>query len=177
MDVEDRIRQALSRKAPERLVSRQMKIFREQWVGLGISLDHALGLSSPAAQVLAGPKAGDADAEMAAAVWRNFLGARGAQGIADPGKTRHAINISGEYGKEKLSKEAPDVSLRTLEEKDDGSGVYDFVGEDVRLYVQYPELMLTLILYIRRELVRLEKISDNEILNGEGVSGFGKINV
>ena len=113
LHVEDRIRQALSRKAPERLVSRQMKIFREQWVGLGLSLDYSLGLSSPSAQALAGPKAADADAEMAAAIWRNFLGARGAQGIVDPGRTRHAVNISGEYGKEKLSKEKPDASLRT----------------------------------------------------------------
>ena len=152
-----------------------MKIFREQWVGLGLSLDYALGLSSPSAQALAGPKAGDADAEMAAAVWRNFLGARGAQGIADPGRSRHAVNISGEYGKERLSKEKPDAMLRTLEEKDDGSGVYDFVGEDTQLYVRYPELMLTLTTYIRRELVRLEKISDEEILNGEGVSEFGKL--
>lgn len=177
LDVEDRIRQALSQKAPERLVSRQMKILREQWAGLGLSLDYALGLSSPFAATVAGPQSGDGDAEMAAAVWRNFLGARGANGIDDPGvgRVRHAVNISGEYGKEKLSKERPEDSLRKLEETDDGSGVYDFVGEEVVLYVRYPELMYALTKYIRRELVRLEDISDDQILKGEGVGSFGKI--
>ncbi|KAI5124350.1 hypothetical protein M0805_008957 [Coniferiporia weirii] len=175
LDVEDRIRQALSRKAPERLVSRQMKILREQWAGLGLTLDYSLGLSSPYAGSAAGVKSGDGDAEMAAAIWRNFLGARGAHGIDDPGRVRRAVNISGEYGKEKLSKEKPEDSLRKLEETDDGSGVYDFVGEDVRLYVRYPELMHALVQYVRRELVRLEGISDEQIIKGEGVGSFGKI--
>ncbi|KAH8117253.1 ubiquinol-cytochrome C chaperone-domain-containing protein [Phellopilus nigrolimitatus] len=177
LDVEDRIRQALSQKAPERLVSRQMKILREQWAGLNLALDYALGLSSPYAASVSALKSGDGDAEMAAAVWRNFLGARGANGIDDPGpgRVRHAVNISGEYGKEKLSKERPEDSLRKLEETDDGSGVYDFVGKDVRLYVRYPELMYTLVKYIRKELVRLESISDAQIMKGEGVGKFGKV--
>ncbi|KAL5490231.1 CBP3 [Sanghuangporus weigelae] len=177
LDIEDRIRQALSKKAPERLVTRQMKILREQWAGLGIALDYALGLSSPYAASVAGPKAGDGDAEMAAAIWRNFLGARGAHGIDDPGpgRLRRAINISGEYAKEKLSQDNPEESLKRLEESDDGSGVYDFVGEDVNLYVRYPELMYALARYIRRELVRLEGITDEAVMNGEGVGRFGKI--
>ena len=63
LDVEDRIRAALSKKAPERVVTRQMKIFREQWNGLGLTLDYALGLSSPYSPT---PR-NDGDAEMAAA--------------------------------------------------------------------------------------------------------------
>ena len=63
LDVEDRIRQALSRKAPERLVTRQMKIFREQWAGLGLAFDYALGLSTADSV----GRMGDSDAEMAAA--------------------------------------------------------------------------------------------------------------
>ncbi|THH04728.1 hypothetical protein EW145_g5312 [Phellinidium pouzarii] len=177
LDVEDRIRQALSQKAPERLVSRQMKVLREQWAGLGLSFDYALGLSSPFATSVAGARSGDGDAEIAAAVWRNFLGARGARGIDDPGpgRLRHSVNISGEYGKVKLSKDKPEDSLRQLEETDDGSGVYDFVGEDVKLYVRYPELMRALVGYVRRELTRLEQISDAEIIEGRGLGEFGKI--
>lgn len=173
LDVEDRIRAALSKKAPERIVTRQMKIFREQWNGLGLTLDYALGLSSPYSSV----QRNDGDAEMAAVVWRNFLGARGAHGIDDPGlgKVRHAVNISGEYGKEKLPKDRAEEVLKKLEETDDGSGVYDFVGEETDLYVKYPELMYTLVRYIRRELVRLDGISDKQILSGKGVGDFGKI--
>lgn len=180
LDVEDRIRQVLSKKAPERLVTRQMKVFREQWAGLGLSLDYALGLSIPTPssskqlQDLAYVPPGS-DSEFAAAVWRNFLGARGAQGIEDPGRVRHAFNIGGEYGAPKLPKSAPEEALRKLEETDDLSGVHDFMGDDVKLYVKYPELMYTLVSYIRRELVRLENISDEQILQGKGVGKFGKI--
>ena len=176
-DVEDRIRQTLSQKAPERVVSRQMKIFREQWAGLGLSLDYALGLSSPHASSVSGPKASDADAEFAAAVWRNFLGARGALGIDDPGsgRVRHAVNIHGDYNKVKLAKDKPEESLKNAEELDDESGVHDFTGEDTKLYVQYPELMYTLVQYIRRELSRLDKIPNEQILQGGGVGKFGKI--
>ena len=150
-----------------------MKILREQWAGLGLTLDYALGLSSPYATKEAGAKSGDGDAELAAAIWRNFLGARGAHGIDDPGpgRVRRAVNISAE----KISKESPEESLKRLEESDDGSGIHDFVGEDVNLYVRYPELMYALTRYIRRELARLEGISDEAIMNGEGVGRFGKI--
>lgn len=182
LDIEDRLRQVLSKKAPERLVSRQMKVFREQWAGLGLSLDYALGLSIPSSSSsssnslrgLAYAPPGS-DAEFAAAVWRNFLGARGARGIDDPGRVRHAFNIGGEYGQPKLSKDAPEESLRKLENTDDLSGVHDFIGEDVKLYVKYPELMYTLVGYMRRELIRLEGISDQQILEGKGVGKFGKI--
>lgn len=173
LDVEDRIRQVLSRKAPERLVTRQMKIFREQWAGLGLSFDYSLGLSSP--HVLSSRK--DGDVEMAAAVWRNLLGARGARGIDDPGpgKTRRAVNLGGKVDMQKISDEVPDESLKKMEETDDGSGVYDFSGEDTILYVRYPELMHTIVTYIRRELVRLEGVSDEAIMRGRGVGDFGPI--
>ena len=50
MDVEDRIRKVLPRNASARLVTRQLKIFRDQWIGLGVSLDYALALSCPSVQ-------------------------------------------------------------------------------------------------------------------------------
>ncbi|KAJ3485399.1 hypothetical protein NLJ89_g11902 [Agrocybe chaxingu] len=58
-------------RAPDRIVIRQMKIFKEQWMGMGISL--SLGRVK-------------SDQEPAAAIWRNLLGARGAGGIALPSK-------------------------------------------------------------------------------------------
>lgn len=42
------------------------------------------------------------------------------------------------------------------------------IGTDVDKYVRYPELMLLLTSYIRRELTRLGNISDTAILGGEG---------
>ena len=53
--------------------------------------------------------------------------------------------------------------------------MHDFTGEDTKLYVQYPELMYALVQYIRRELSRLDKIPNEQILQGGGVGKFGKI--
>ena len=133
------------------LVTRQMKIFKEQWMGLGLSFDLALM---------------QGDMEMAAAVWRNLLGARGARGIAYPSDSaalayRRAVNL---VGGEVVNVAKLDLDKEEL--KDDGSGVHDFPPQEVDKYVRYPELMLELVEYVRRELVRLEKVSDEEIMSG-----------
>lgn len=139
-------------RAPERLVTRQMKIFKEQWAGMGLSFD--LGLVK-------------GDQEMAAAVWRNLLGARGAQGIAFPNsppdkKTfRRSVNL---VGGEVVN--VAKIDLAKEEARDDGSGVHDFAPEDADLYLEYPQLMLDIVGYVRRELVRLEKISDDQFASG-----------
>lgn len=155
-------------RAPDRLVTRQMKIFKEQWAGLGIAFD--LGLVN-------------GDMEMAGAVWRNLLGARGASGIAFPepsagsptgattNKFRRSVNlVGGEVVN--VSK----VDFEKEEAKDDGSGVHDFAPEEADLYLKYPELMLDIVTYVRRELVRLERISDKDIMSG-GLDKirFGKV--
>ncbi|KAF4622225.1 hypothetical protein D9613_008963 [Agrocybe pediades] len=138
-------------KAPDRLVNSQMKIFKEQWMGMGISCD--LGLVR-------------GDQELAGAIWRNLLGARGAQGIAYPdskeAKTfRRAVNL---VGGEVVN--VAKIDLEKEETKDDGSGVHDFEPAEVDKYLTYPQVMLDLVGYIRRELARLEKVSDEDILNG-----------
>jgi len=112
------------------------------------------------------------DMEMAGAVWRNLLGARGAQGIAfpepdgvgssTPARTfRRSVNL---VGGEVVN--VAKVDFEKEEAKDDGSGVHDFAPEEVDLYLQYPQAMLDVVTYVRRELVRLEKISDKQIMNG-----------
>ncbi|KAF7800176.1 hypothetical protein EIP86_011423 [Pleurotus ostreatoroseus] len=159
--------------APERLVSRQMKIMREQWAGMGMSFD--LGLVR-------------GDAEMAAAVWRNLLGARGARGIVYPSSPlagspekpyfRRSINlVGGEV--ESIKKLDKDGALEAEESKDDGSGVHDFAPTEAGLYVQYPELMADIVAYCRRELVRLDSIPDEVVMGkaGEDVDmlRFGRV--
>ncbi|KAG7085653.1 hypothetical protein E1B28_003199 [Marasmius oreades] len=145
-------------RAPERLVTRQLKVFREQWMGMGMSFD--LGLVK-------------SDAELAAAVWRNLLGARGARGIDySVGSFRRAVNLVGG------NVEDPEkVDFEKEEVRDDGSGVHDYGPGEVDKYVMYPELMEELVTYIRRELVRLEGISDSEIMDGyiSAVMKFGSL--
>lgn len=135
---------------PERLVAQQMKIFKEQWTGFCLAFD--LGLAN-------------GDMEMAGAVWRNLLGARGASGIAfpeDPSAPsfRRSVNL--------LSGAVVDPEKVDFEKEaatDDGSGVHDFPPEEADKYLAFPELMLEVVQYVRRELVRLEGLSDEEILD------------
>ncbi|KAF9459130.1 hypothetical protein BDZ94DRAFT_1269086 [Collybia nuda] len=158
-------------RAPDRLVTRQMKIFKEQWAGLGIAFD--LGLVN-------------GDMEMAGAVWRNLLGARGASGITFPessssdtptgattNRYRRTVNL---VGGEVVNVAKVDFEKEQI--KDDGSGVHDFAPEEVDLYLKYPELMLDIVTYARRELVRLEGLSDKEIMGGQlDKLRFGRVRV
>lgn len=137
-------------RAPERLVTQQLKIFKEQWTGMGMALD--LGLVK-------------GDEEMAGAIWRNLLGARGARGIVlptDDEKLQFRRNINPAGDVEKYSKMEPQ-RLEAAEAKDDGSGVHDFGPNESDQYVKYPETMVALVSYLRRELVRLEGLEDEVV--------------
>lgn len=109
-------------RAPEKLITRQMRILKEQWAGMGMSLD--LGLVR-------------GDAEMAAAVWRNLLGARGASGIglgqeANSSGYRRAVNLVGG-----VVEDVKKVDVDKEELKDDNSGVHDFPPSENDRYVNY----------------------------------------
>ncbi|KAF8958679.1 hypothetical protein BDZ97DRAFT_1840847 [Flammula alnicola] len=139
-----------SSPAPDRIVTRQMKIFKEQWAGMGLSFDLALVKG---------------DMEMAGAVWRNLLGARGAQGIiystSGPAFRRSVNLVGGEVVN--VSK----VDFEKEEARDDHSGVYDFPPAEVDKYLTYPEVMRDVVGYCRRELKRLEGVSDEDIVSGD----------
>ena len=118
------------------------------------------------------------DMDMAGTVWRNLLGARGAQGIAflpsspgQPPKFRRSVNL---VGGEVVN--VAKINLDEEEARDDGSGVHDFTPEEADLYLKYPGLMLDVVSYVRKELVRLESLSDEEIMGGRlEMVKFGKV--
>lgn len=138
-------------RAPDKLVRQQMHILKEQWAGLGTSLDLGLAMG---------------DAEMAGAVWRNFLGARGARGIpynTSPGFRRSINPVTG--GKMSMAKlKLLERGFESEEATDDNSGVADYPTDQLDKYVTYPELMVDIVAYIHRELKRLEGISDDDLL-------------
>lgn len=154
--------------APERLVTRQMKIMKEQWAGLGLSMDVALVRG---------------DAEMAGTVWRNLLGGRGARGIIYPDSSdaqsapsspsaeaaaaakpffRRSVNLVG--GEIDSVRKLDKAGLEAEEKRDDGSGVHDFAPSEADKYVMYPEVMAEVVEYVRRELVRLQDVPDSMVL-------------
>lgn len=154
-------------RAPERLVTQQMKIFKEQWQGMGMSYD--LGLVK-------------GDDELAAAIWRNILGARGARGILYPSGIvdapssspqerryfRRSVNLVG--GEVINVKKIDEHGVDAEEARDDGSGVHDYTPSDMDRYVVYPELVATVMNYIRREIARLDNLPDKAFI-GPGTLG------
>ncbi|KAI6101803.1 hypothetical protein F5141DRAFT_1135777 [Pisolithus sp. B1] len=157
-------------RVPERVIVRQMKILKEQWAGLGMSMD--LGLVR-------------GDTELAAAVWRNLLGARGAAGIGLPNEKgikadetrpafRRSVNLVG-GAIDRVDK----LDIDAEEMTDDQSGVHDFPPQESDRYISYPELMSALVTYIRRETQRLEAVADSSIFGprtvgreGEGITAL-----
>jgi cytochrome b pre-mRNA-processing protein 3 len=119
------------------------------------------------------------DMELAGAVWRNLLGARGAQGIAYPDTSsssptphyRRSVNL---VGGEVI--DVAKVDNEKEETKDDGSGVHDFSPQEVDKYLTYPEVMMDVVAYLRREVARLDKISDDAIIDGDWKKlAFGRV--
>jgi len=119
------------------------------------------------------------DMELAGAIWRNLLGARGAQGIAYPDNPlsistpqfRRSVNL---VGGEVIN--VAKVDIEKEEAKDDGSGVHDFAPEEADKYVTYPEVMLDIVAYLRREIARLDKVSDEAIISGDWKKlAFGRV--
>ncbi len=155
-----------NRRAPDRVVTRQMKIFKEQWAGMGLAFDLAIVRG---------------DMEMAAAVWRNLLGARGAQGIAYPSTSPSQSLSSSTFhrsvnlvGGEVVNVAKIDIDKE--EKLDDGSGVHDFSPDEVDKYLTYPTVMLDVVRYVRKELRRLEAVSDEDVLVGDWKRlRFGKV--
>jgi cytochrome b pre-mRNA-processing protein 3 len=144
-------------RAPEALVTKQMKIFREQWAGLGLSLDLALAEGS--------------DAMLAGVIWRNFLGARGAQGFALALAPSSPTLAAPEFRRAVNQARMSETERAREERRDDGSGVHDFGPEDRDAYVRFPETMLVLMAYIRSEVARLADISDERIMGSVAALG------
>ncbi|KAF8486757.1 hypothetical protein F5888DRAFT_1760218 [Russula emetica] len=145
-------------RAPEALVTKQMKIFREQWAGLGLSLDLDLAQGS--------------DAMLAGSIWRNLLGARGAQGFALALPPSQSSPSPMPEFRRAVNQARMSETDRTREERrDDGSGVHDFGPEDRDAYVRFPETMLVLTAYVRAEIARLANIPDERITGAGAALG------
>ncbi|KAF7362132.1 hypothetical protein MVEN_00559200 [Mycena venus] len=125
-------------RAPDRLVTQQLKIFKEQWTGFALSPSTS-------------------DSSMATWRWRGRFGGTFSVPVALLGLRSRTIR--GQIvNPTKIDFEKEAVT-------DDDSGVHDFSPAEADKYLAYPELMLDVVQYIRRELVRLEALSDEEIID------------
>jgi len=149
LDVEHRMRIALSNTAPERVVKGYMKEMRDQWAGAGLALD--LGLVG-------------SDAELSGAVWRNVFAARGLDGkgevIGKPGskESARAVRSSGHSAAD-TDVSSVDASHRPLSERE---------------LADLPFHLFVFTAYLRHELKRLEAIPDEDVIAGN-MGSFGSL--
>ncbi|KAI5890379.1 uncharacterized protein SCHCODRAFT_02546960 [Schizophyllum commune H4-8] len=147
-------------RAPDRLITRQLKTHRDQYMGFTLSMDAALV---------------QGDMEMAASVWRNLLGARGAAGVVLPAPGQQPQKYYRRSINPPIS-EPHKIDVEREQWVDDHSGVHDFPPAEADKYLTYPELMLDLVTYIRREIKRLEDIPDEAFLwQDPDTLRFGKV--
>lgn len=123
-------------------MSTQMKVFREQYRGMGVALDYALATNS--------------DHHMAAALWRNILGARGREGLGFSDATTTLKGVAGEALVEsKPSSDATAVPHDPLAAPLPSSS-----------YLSFPPFLLQITAYVRRNLARLDAIEDEAFVHG-----------
>ena len=160
-DVDLRMRDALavshpSKKdtmvpAPERMIKKYMTMYREQWHGLHLALDMALAKQDPT----------EADAELAAALWRNIFDGRGARGI-------HGLPEVPEDELPEFEPEEPNKDKLPAPPPTD--------EPNLDRYLEYPRLIWCLSRYVRQNVLRLQDVPDAEVLRGN-VPKFGEIDL
>ncbi|KAG9026962.1 Protein cbp3, mitochondrial [Tulasnella sp. JGI-2019a] len=145
LDAEYRLRAVEGPKCPERIIKNSMIDLRNQWNGTTISYDVAMMKG---------------DAEFAAAIWRNIFAARGEKAYKE--------------------KDLPiEERTRLVEKRKKENDPEAFVGaldgpDDLKALEDLPGLLVMYVAHVRRELKRLEEVSDALILDGE-MGRFGRV--
>lgn len=149
------MRTALAHKAPERIVKGYLKEMKDQWNGATFSFD--LGLVG-------------SDVEMSGAIWRNVFASRGLDGkgevVGKPGKTSlepRAVEASASASPSAAQLVVEDPSSSTV---DSPTTLSDAALSDL------PFHLYIFTAYIRRELRRLEALSDEDVIAGR-MGSFG----
>jgi len=140
------MREALSHKAPERIVGGYMKEMRDQWAGATFSFD--LGLVG-------------SDAELSGAIWRNIFASRGLDGKGE---------VIGKPGR---SSEPRAMDSAAIGVEDSSSLPIGTTLSDSAL-AELPFHLYVFTAYVRRELMRLESLSDEQVLMGD-IGSFGSM--
>ncbi|KAG8847540.1 Protein cbp3, mitochondrial [Tulasnella sp. 330] len=145
LDAEYRLRAVEGPKCPERIIKNSMIDLRNQWNGTTISYDVALMKG---------------DVELASAVWRNVFAGRGEKA----------------YKEKDLAEEEKAKLVEARKKDNDPEAFVGALGsrEDVKALEELPGLVVMYVAHVRRELKRLEGVSDELILDGE-MGRFGRV--
>lgn len=151
---ENQMRQTLGAGERERTVSKYMQSFGEQWKGGGLGFDYALAKGNGGVLGVEeqGEDEGDntsgGDVELAGWVWRNLFSASFSDG----------------------SLQAPPSPPGLGQEVDPAMTELDLAIKDLMLASNLQKITM----FIRREIGRLERLTDEEVLSGE-IGAFGRV--
>ena len=148
------MRAALGYKAPERIIKGYMMEMQDQWTGATFSFD--LGLVG-------------SDAELSGAIWRNVFASRGLDGkgevIGKPGSSSEPRAIDNNNNS--------DNNAARVEDSSSSSSSLNTTLSDSAL-AELPFHLYVFTSYVRRELERLESLSDEQVLGGD-IGSFGSM--
>ena len=146
------MRAALGYKAPERIIKGYMMEMQDQWTGATFSFD--LGLVG-------------SDAELSGAIWRNVFASRGLDGkgevIGKPGSSSEPRAIDNNNNSDNNAARVEDPSSSSLNTTLSDSAL-----------AELPFHLYVFTSYVRRELERLESLSDEQVLGGD-IGSFGSM--
>jgi cytochrome b pre-mRNA-processing protein 3 len=148
---ENQMRVTLGQGERERVVRNYMKEMGEQWKGAGIGFDYAISIGQDLPEIPAGERSSKGgDAELAAWVWRNLFAARYSDLPSDFTPTTNTAAIPAEQDTVKSDPSKPVHHLKL------------------------PAQLAQIVAFIRRELYRLDQLSDEDIEQGR-TGEFGPV--
>lgn len=176
LDTEDRIRGPQNKITKGTLIKNYMKILLHQHRGFQTVLDWAISHQ---------PELNQSDQFLAGVIWRNLFGAAwgrgmgGVKGIFDSNE-EPSVNSTTPH---QLSPSTPSASppsspSSTTAAIDDGEPEQSHSLEND---LKFPQTLERLVIFIRKELVRLDQVSDKTIITGQtsvdqpGLTQFNKI--
>ena len=155
---ENQMRVTLGQGERERVVRNYMKEMGEQWKGAGIGFDYAISIGQDLPEIPKGERStSGGDAELAAWVWRNLFAARYSDLSSDftPSTTAASSTTTSEVPAESTTSSATDPSHPIH-------------------HLKLPTQLAHIVGFIRRELYRLDRLSDEDIEQGR-TGEFGRV--
>ncbi|KAA1093866.1 Protein cbp3, mitochondrial [Puccinia graminis f. sp. tritici] len=170
LDTEDRIRGPQNKITKGTLIKNYMKILLHQHRGFQTVLDWAISHD---------PELNQSDQFLAGVIWRNLFGAawgKGMGGVKGIFDSKEEPPVNSSTSPLQLSSSPPSTTTSTAIEDEDSEQLHSLEND-----VKFPETLERLVIFIRKELVRLDQVTDKTIITGQtstdqaGLTQFNKI--
>lgn len=162
---ENQMRVTLGQGERERVVRNYMKEMGEQWKGAGIGFDYAISIGQDLPEIPVGERSTQGgDTELAAWVWRNLFAARCSDVSSDSTPPTPTTTTTTATNAAAIS-----VETTTSPASSSSSDPKNPVNQ-----LRLPTQLAHIVGFIRRELYRLDKLSDEDIEQGR-TGEFGRV--